>query len=93
MKPYSSLRIILLATALVATTPALACSAAGPNTHVGTVLSVDKVAGSFTILDAESGNPVTLTADVSLLEQAAASGRVTVRYEKDGATLRATELK
>lgn len=74
--------------------PTLACSAAGPNTHVGKLLSVDKGAGTFTLLDAETMSPVTLAASAALLDQVSSiSGSVVVTYEKNGDMLRALELK
>ncbi len=84
----------LIALLAVPTIPALACSAAEPNTHVGNVLSVDRDAGTFTILDAENMSPVTLAADEALLDQVSSiSGSVAVTYEKDGDTLRALALR
>ncbi len=93
MKQPSIIGTIILATSFVGTPQALACSTAGPNTHVGTVVSVDKIAGTFTIIDAQSGNPVTLTADVSILEQAEGPTQVIVRYENNSGMIKAIELK
>ena len=46
MKPlvFTSLAFALLFTA----TAALACSAMGPNTHVGQIISLDRTAGTLT---------------------------------------------
>ncbi len=86
----ASLFVLLTATPM----PALACGAAGPNTHVGQVLSVDKHAGTFTLLDAETMSPITLAADSALLEQISSiSGSVAVTYKNDGGTLKALELR
>ena len=85
---------VLFSMLTTAPIPALACGAAGPNTHVGRVLSVDKHAGTFTLLDAETMSPITLAADAALLDQVSSiSGSVAVTYENDGGTLRALKLK
>lgn len=74
--------------------PSMACGPPDLKTHVGKVLSVDKSAGTFTLIDAESMSPVTFSADAKLLEQLSrASGNVAVKYETIGETLRALELK
>jgi len=86
----------LLAIALI-TLPATvwACGAAGPNAHVGPVLSVDEAAGTFTVRDAETQSPITFDAGDALLERARrAEGPVTVKFEKqDHGGLRATALR
>jgi len=80
----------------------LACGAASPATHVGRLLSLDKGAGTFTLLDAETMSPITLSADAALLDQVSSvlyhayqndSGGVVVSYEEDGDALRALKLK
>lgn len=86
----ASLFVLLTATPM----PAPACGDAGTNTHAGQVLSVDKHAGTFTLLDAETMSPITLAADSALLEQLSSiSGSVAVNYKNDGGTLRALKLK
>lgn len=71
-----------------------ACSAAGPSTHIGMLLGVDKEAKSFTLLDAETNRPITFLADEGLLGQVAgANGMIQVDFEEDGASLRATSIR
>jgi len=71
-----------------------ACRAAGPNKHVGVLLSVDEAANSFTLLDAESHRPITfLAADKLLSTLPHASRRILVDYRIDGAKLRATKIQ
>lgn len=85
---------IVLSLLTAAPIAALACSAAGANTHVGTVLSVDKHAGTFTLLDAESMSPITLAADAALLDRVSSiSGSVAVTYENKDGRLKALKLK
>ncbi|NIR31923.1 MAG: hypothetical protein GWN84_21970 [Gammaproteobacteria bacterium] len=82
---------------LVALAPlgAWACGAAGPNTHVGPVVSFDAEEGTFTILDAETQKPVTFRSDTpTVLTLSGAKGPVMVHYEKtEGSALRAIEVR
>lgn len=72
----------------------LACDALGPNAHVGPVLSIDKQAQSFTLLDAQTRAPVTFRADDALLERVEqAEGRIIVDFEREGSTLRAQDIR
>jgi hypothetical protein len=58
------------------------------------LLNVDKEAKSFTVLDAESNQPVTFLADESLLVKVeGAKGRILVDFEEDGSSLRATSIR
>lgn len=95
MRIFSSIRIaVALAMFVAAPMAALACSAAGPNIHVGKVLSVDEGNHTFTLLDAETMSPLTFSADTALLARVAeASGNIVVAYELVGDTLRALELR
>ncbi|MDQ7000709.1 MAG: hypothetical protein Q9M12_07515 [Mariprofundus sp.] len=64
---------------LALSTPAMACDAAGPNTHVGQVLSVD--GNHFTIRDAQTGGPISFTADEKMQGSMPAPGdAVTIKY-------------
>lgn len=74
--------------------PTVACGSPGMKTHVGKVLSVDKGAGTFTLLDAESMSPITFNADATLLETISpTAGSVAVTYETLGDTLQALKLE
>jgi len=85
---------VLGLTALLASAGAWACSAAGPNTHVGTLMNVDAAAQSFTVLDAETNRPITFTADAALLARLAdVTGQVVVDFEAGGGSLRATAVR
>lgn len=88
------LAVLLMAAAFIAAPfGALACGAAAANIHVGPVLSVNEVAGTFTIRDAETQRPITFRSDATTIRQVqAAQGRVTVHYENDGDLLRATDV-
>ena len=71
-----------------------ACSAAGPSTHVGKVVAIDDVAMSFTIMDAESLNPIQFFATDDILTQIRDSqGTAFVDFEKrNDDTLSATKV-
>ncbi len=86
---------IAVFTAAAALSPSAvwACSAAGPSTHVGNVLSVEADQGRFTIRDAETMSPITFTASESILKSLeAGKGVVFVDYEEDGDALRAVDV-
>lgn len=72
---------------------AWACSAAGANTHIGVLKSVDTKAKSFTIIDAETRSPITFVSDEAILKDlAGAKGTIGVSYEDTGGVLRAVEV-
>lgn len=74
-------------------TTAWACKAAGPDTHVGMLQSVDAQAKSFTIIDAETRGPITFSADEAILNKLqGVNGRIGVLHEKVGGVLRALEV-
>lgn len=62
----------------------LACDAMGPSTHMGQLMSIDTANSTFTIRDAQSGGPITFSADADVLKALKAhSGSVMVNYEED----------
>jgi len=72
----------VLAAVLALSTSAYACDAAGPNTHVGQVLSVD--GNHFTIRDAQSGGPILFTAGEKMQGSMPAPGeQVSIQYSGD----------
>ena len=72
---------------------AWACKAAGPDTHVGMLQSVDAQAKSFTIIDAETRGPITFSADEAILNSLKdVKGMIGVLHEKAGGGLRALEV-
>jgi len=67
---------------LTLSTSAHACDAAGPNTHVGQVLSVD--GNQFTIRDAQTGGPISFTAGEKMQGSLPAPGdNVSIKYSGD----------
>ncbi len=76
----SAVAIIIAGLAL--STSALACDAAGPNTHIGQVLSVD--GNHFTIRDSQSGGPISFTAAEKMQGSLPAPGdHVSIQYSGD----------
>lgn len=85
--------VIALSLAYTVALPSWACEGAGPSTHVGKVLKVDSEKGTFTILDAQTVNPVTFHAGQDLITKVAASvGTAFVEYDSTGPDLVATSV-
>jgi len=95
MNHTKTLQALLAGAALgLAVTPALACSAAGPETHVGKLLGIDLAARTFTILDAETSQPVRFEANQSQMQQVQGrKGYLKVKYQRDGDKLKAKTVK
>jgi len=71
-----------------------ACSAMGPNTHVGNILNVDSQAKTLTIQDVETNKPITFEVnDALLMKLASAKGQVIVRYSGTDGKLVATDIE
>ncbi len=84
----------LLAAILMAPASSQACSALGPNKHLGTVISLDAAAQTITVLDAQTRQPVTFLANEELLNEARnAKGQIIVDYETEGTQLRAISIQ
>ena len=69
----------------VAITPAIgfACDSAGPQTHIGSVVSIDAAKMTFTIKDAQTRDSITFIADSSEIMNSlkSAKGSIRVNYE------------
>ena len=84
----------LLSAILLAPASSQACSALGPNKHVGTVIGLDAAAQTITVLDAQTRHPVTFLANEELLNEAKnAKGQIIVDYETEGTQLRAIGIQ
>jgi hypothetical protein len=73
--------------------PAPACDSAGPNTHVGRVIALDRADGALTLKDAETGAALTFRARPELLRGIAPTDEVAVTFAPEGRTLRATSIE
>ncbi len=82
MTIHPMLRIFLATCLIGLSTQALACSAAGPDTHVGRILSVDGQARTLKISDMATGKPITFAlSDALLARLVGLHGQVIVRYK------------
>jgi len=78
---------------LFAIMPAVACSVAGPNKHVGQVTAVNTKTKTFTIMDAETRKPIVFSASADILRDAGkAMGSVMVSYEQSEGQLVAKDI-
>ena len=93
MKRLYALALVPLVGMLSAAAPALACEAAGPNTHVGVVTAVDHARSRLSLKDAETGGPLTFLARPDLLRGIAPKDEVTFTFAPEGKTLRATSIE
>ncbi|MFQ5994746.1 MAG: hypothetical protein ACE5K1_06595, partial [Acidiferrobacterales bacterium] len=88
------LLLLSVAAMLAGPTIAWACRAAGPDTHVGTLLSVDAEKKSFTIMDAEARSPITFVADDAIISALkGVTGTVAVLHKKVDGVLRAIDIR
>ena len=94
MLPVKPFQFLLTGYLLLAATLTFACSAAGPNTHVGNILNVDGQAQTLTIRDATTGQPVTFAVSNKLMTRLIGlQGQVIVRYRgQDMSQLVATDI-
>jgi len=84
----------LLTAFLITPASSLACSALGPNKHVGTVIGLDSTAQTITVLDAQLNQPVTFLANEKILSEVKnARGQIIVDYEAEGTQLRAIGIQ
>ena len=90
-KKNSMVKMFVILGALVMPMSVWACDSAGPNTHVGKVVSVDAKKMTFTISDAETRSPITFVATSSEIIDGlkGVNGMITVNYEEDGDDLTA----
>jgi len=87
------LLIVTIALSIGFSTSTLACEAAGPTTHVGSVLKVDPENNTFTILDAQTVTPVQFHATKDIIKKVVKeNGAAVVVYEIDGINLVATNV-
>ena len=79
-----------LACALATSSNVWACDAAGKNTHIGSLMTVNAEQSTFTIRDAQSRSPITFVANNEIIQGLKeAKGSVMVNYQEDGDTLTA----
>jgi len=69
-----------------------ACSAAGPNGHIGEALTINPSAQSIQIRDAQTGRPLNFRATAGQLSGISPGDRVLITYTKDGEVLVAEKI-
>ena len=70
-----------------------ACSAAGPNGHIGEAVNVNPSVQSIQIRDGQTGSPLTFRATTEQLSGISPGDRVLITFTKDGETLLAEKIK
>ncbi|MDX1593486.1 MAG: hypothetical protein R3298_04505 [Gammaproteobacteria bacterium] len=89
----SILAAALTAAAFAVPSAALACSAAGPGTHIGSLTGADPANGTISIIDAESRQPITFSARPDLVDALVGKqGTVRIEYQGEGDELTATDV-
>ena len=92
------MKIIMLAIAItfgsLVSFAANACGLPDSTTHVGPLMSVNKDAGQFTILDMMLGTPLSFDADAKiLLNLEGVKGTIQVDFEGEGDQLKAIKVR
>jgi len=88
----SLLGIILIVTLMICSIPASACKSAGPNKHVGVVLSINLTDHLIVIKDAENGDQMTFKAAQPILKNIKVNDEVVITFEKSGTGMIATKI-
>ncbi len=70
-----------------------ACSTMGPDKHVGVVQAVDRKAGTFTIVDAETQMAMAFQAKPKMLTGLKVGDRLVVRFTVNGKRMSAEEVR
>jgi len=85
---------MIIALGLLGSFASRACGSPDSATHVGALISVDKDAGQFTILDMMLDTPISFNADAQLLlDLDGTKGTIQVDFESEGDQLRAIEVR
>ena len=78
---YKKLSLILLLAFSLPITNTMACEAAGANTHVGNIVSLDQKSRTLTIMDVATRKPIQFALnDALMIKLNGISGQVVVRY-------------
>lgn len=91
MKKILVVSIIIAGFAL--STPALACKSAGPNKHVGVIVSISLKEHLLVLKDAETGEEMTFKAAEQLIKPVQPNQNAIVTYEITDKGMVATRIK
>jgi hypothetical protein len=78
---------------LVLSYPALACKSAGPNKHVGVIVSINLKEHTLILKDAETGEEMTFKAAEQLIKPVRPNQEAVVTFEKTEKGMVATKIK
>jgi hypothetical protein len=70
-----------------------ACSAAGPNGHIGEAVNVNPSVQSIQIRDGQTGSPLTFRATPEQLSGISPGDRVLIKFKDEGGALIAEEVQ
>jgi Cu/Ag efflux protein CusF len=73
--------------------PVWACDAAGPNTHVGVVTTLNAKERQFTIKDAQTGKPMVFVADSKQMAALNIGDQIAVKYEDHDGKMLAKQIQ
>jgi len=85
--------VVMLLSGLVLSVPAFACKSAGPNKHVGVIVSINLKEHSLVLKDAETGEEMVFIAAEQLIKPVQPNQNAIVTYEKTEKGMVATKIK
>lgn len=85
--------IALVAVGLALSTPAFACKSAGPDKHVGVVISINLLTHTLVLKDAETGEKMTFFAEEQLIKPLQPNQNAIVTYKNSEQGMVATQIK
>jgi hypothetical protein len=85
--------ISIMIAGLALSTPAFACKSAGPDKHVGIIVSVNLKEHLLVLRDAETGEEMTFKAAEQLIKMVQPKQNAIVTYEKTDKGMVATKIK
>lgn len=78
---------------LAFSTPVLACKSAGPNKHVGVIVSINVLERILVLKDAETGEEMTFKAAEQLIKTVHPNQEAVITYETTDKGMIATKIK
>jgi hypothetical protein len=88
-----SIVISIIIAGLTLSSPAFACKSAGPNKHVGIIVSVNLKEHTLVLKDAETGEEMIFKAAEQLIKPVQPKQNAIVTYEKTDQGMVATKIK
>ena len=85
--------ITLVAVGMAFSTPAFACKSAGPDKHVGIVVSINIKTHTLILKDAETGENMTFIAQDQLIKPLQPNQNAIITYKNSDKGMVATQIK